>query len=295
MALVQATEPTGTTQVAELINSEFIERVLMDPAMGSKPGLEIARKTMLPMSSTNSFVHQLVTRNEFTGAAVVAQNDAAAEESFVPTSSSITGARVGLRSFMLDADAVTVVSVGAEIIKGLRHAIERDVHEDIMALFSSVSATQGADTDVFTLTTWDTATTALRGAFHDPGPLFAVLHSDQVRDLRSDLSTNAAALYGSSWGDRAASAMQNTTPGLGVSFAGYTVYEVDDCPASGSGWLGCIGVMGDNGGLQLSMWQALQFATQRDESRFGAWIVGSVIRGTGIRKQANLRTITSRT
>lgn len=292
MALVQATEPTTTTQVAEVLDDSYISRLLETPAIDPLVGESIVRREVMG-ADVHSYTYEIVTRNQFTGAAIVTQNDAAPEESFDPTSATISGARRGLRGFVLDATRRTVISTANEVIFGLQLAVRDLIHRTILGLFTSISASAGNNATDNTLANWDVQTTAFRAALHDIGQLWAVLNPDGIRDLRTDLVTNAAALFGATWGDRAANALMNQTPGLGVPFDGFTIYESNDTPAGDTtGWTNAMGVIG---GLDLLIWDPLVIEMQRDASRYGTWLVAGTIVGVGIRNQKNLRAFITRT
>lgn len=293
MALTQATEPTTTSTATEIFNTEYISRLIEYAAEDPYVGERIVMRTVLGAEAT-SYTYQIVTANQFTGAAAVTQNDAAVEESFNPTAATISAARIGLRAFLVrQANMHGTISAGEEVVRGLVHAVRDDIHIDTLALFTSISASAGSNATNNTLSNWDTQTTAFRAGNHDNSPLWCVMNPDAVRDLRSDLVTNAAALFGSAWGDQAARALMNQTPGLGVSFDGFTVHESANTPAGDTtGWTNAMGTMR---GLELVVWDPLMIKVQADESRYGDWFVAGTIVGIGIRAQKNLRAFITQT
>ena len=295
MSLNAATEPTGSTQLAEAINTEYIHRRLQTVLVDPMPGLMIAGLINSSEGAANSLNYELKQGNEFTGAATVADNDAAPEESFVPTSVGITVAKYGLRSFVLDGpNQRSVFNVGNRVIDGLRHAHMDLVHTTALGLFTSVTAGTGTNATLLTLATWDTATGLFRSQNHDPGPLWAVFGGAQVRQLTANLRTNAAGIYSTNFGDKAAQALHNTNPGMGISFAGFTLYESANVTVGDTtGRTGCFGVGGpgmqENAGIVRVRYERLSYEMQRDASRYGTWLVSGTKWGLGIAKQGNLR------
>lgn len=295
MALTQSTEPTGNTQLAEVIHTEYMhqrmQRVPIDPYVG----LRIMGLIETSEAETKSYNYEFKQPNEFTGAAAVAQNDAAPQESLVPTSVAVSGARYGLRAFVLDsASRLAIVSAANGIIDGLTHAQTDLLHTTAIGLFTSIATSAGSNATVNDLANWDSTTGLFRATNHDPGPLWAVMKPIAVRALRNSLRTSAAALYGTSFGEASARALMNTQPGLGTNFDGFMLSESDDVPAGDTtGWTNALGVGGpgmeQDAGIVRVRWQPLQFEMQRDAARYGTWIVSGAVWGVGIAKQNNLR------
>lgn len=297
MSLNQAADPTGSTQLAEVINTEYIHRRMQTIPTDPKVGLVITGLIDSSEGASNSLNYELKQGNEFTGVTAVADNDAAPEESHVPTSLGITIALYGLRSFVLDGpSARSVFNVGNSVIDGLRHAQGDLPHINVLALFNSVTAITGDNATTLTLQEWDTATGLLRTSNHDSGPLWATFGGAQVRQLRSNLRSTASAIYGTAFGDESARALANTNPGLGTPFSGYTLHESSDVPVGDTtGRTGCFGVGGpqmqENAGIVRVRYQRLKFELQRDAGRYGTWIVSGSKWGIGIAKQVNLRAL----
>ncbi|MBK8241624.1 MAG: hypothetical protein IPK74_39455 [Deltaproteobacteria bacterium] len=252
MALIQATAPTGTAQVADLFASEYISRVVRDVASEPIVGMNFVELVDLTGPDVNSYTYQVAIWNELEGAAAVSENDA--------------------------------------------RAVRRNRHETIMDLATSLSNSQGDATTENDLANWDLVMHNLRAQNHDDGPLVAGMVPDAVRDLRQDLVANAAALFGATWGDRAATALQNKSPGMGVAWDGVTVYQSADLPVGDTtGWTNFVAVVGPQAAIEMPVWQQLTPFFQPDESRFGTWIGVSIIAEPGIVKNANARAFITRT
>lgn len=299
MALTQATAPTTTTSLDESINSEYISRLLDHAAVDPTVGEFILTEDHISPEVANSFTYDLPSVNEFAGAAAVTENDAAAEEEMEESKITITGARIGLRSFVLDRTRAAIMRVANEVIMGLDHAIRDKLHKDALALFTSLSNSEGSNATTHTLSNHDGVMTNFLAQNYDPGQLWQVLHSDGLRDLRQDLATNAASLFGAAYGDRAANALKANQPGLGTLFDGILTFVSGDVPVGDTtGWTNAVGVgtpMDNFGGLLGVFWQEIMFEMQRDAGRFGTWMVASNIYGVGIRKNANARAFITKT
>lgn len=300
MALVQAVTPTTTTTASHLLNTEIISRLIRMAAMDPMVGLEIVKVVDLRsmfVEGVHSYTYRITTIAEMTGAAVIAENDAAPEAATTTSAATISGVRRGLRSFVLDLiNDAGVIRVDQPTIQLITHAIRDLDHRNILALFTSLTNVQGNNAVNHNLANWDLVTLNFRTQNFDPGPLWCVQNSDASRDLRADLIANAAGLFATSWGDRAQQALMAQRPGMGVAWDGYTVYESNDTPIGDTtGWTNALGVGGDFGAIEHPVWQDMKPFVQRDESRFGGWFGESKISGYGIAKNANARAFITRT
>lgn len=293
--------PTGLTQVADVVNTEYISRIIESAATDPLIGERIVMVTPLSPVEANSYTYQIPTSNEMTGAAVVTFPNAAPEDAWEPTSDIITGARVALSSFVGDAaNAVGVVRAANEATKGLVHAVRDKIHQDTLGLFVNADNFAGNATTEFDLAFWAAQTDLFRAQNHDPGELHAAMHNHQASELRGDLMTSAASLFAASWGDRAANALGTSMVGGGVMFDGWMLHFSDDVPdGDTTGHTAGLLVRNDGGmsALELVVWQSLlpEMARGSDGAvRFGTWIVISTIVGVGIRAQKNLRALITR-
>lgn len=296
MALIQATQPTGTSQVTDLFYTQYISRIVRDVANEPMVGLTAVNPVNLTGGDVNSYTYQVPIWNEMTGAAIVAENDAAPEDALETDQVQITGARVAIRTFVLDVTNRAVAPVVAKATERVTRAVRRFFHEQVLDLATSLSNSQGAATVENTLGNWDLVTHNLRAQNHDAGALNAYMHPDAVRDLRANLIAEAAGLFGATWGDRAANALQDKSPGAGVAWDGVTVYQSGDIPVGDTtGWTNFICVVGSEAALEMPVWQDIQPFVQPDNSRFGSWIGVSMIARAGIVKNDNARAFITRT
>lgn len=296
MALIQAVDPTTVTTVNDLFYSQYINRVVRDVASEPIIGMNFVEVVDLTGDDVNSYTYQVAIWNELTGAAAVADNDAAPEDSLTTDQVQIVGARYALRTFVLYNTGKAIVSVVTKAVERVTRAVRRNRHEAVLDLATSLTNTQGTNATVNDVANWDLVMHNLRAQDHDDGPLVAGLHDDAVRDLRADLIANMAALYGASWGDRASTALQNKSPGVGVAWDGVIVFQSGDMPVGDTtGWTNMVVVTGPNAAIEMPVWQELTPFQQPDESRFGTWIGTSIIGEPGIVKNANARAFITRT
>jgi hypothetical protein len=292
MALIQALSPTTTTSVSTAFNPTFTDRVVRALAMEPMLGQEIAEPIDLTQTGVNSYTYRSLAMDEMSGAAVVPQNDAAPEAAASVSNIDIDGSRIALRNFLLDQAEISLVPLAQSILERLVRAVRRAYHALIMAQFSNFSNVQGSNSTENTLGNWDLVTHNFRMQNHAPGQLWASLSNGAMRDLRADLITTAAALFGATFGDRAAAALHNQTPGLSVPFDGFNTYVTNDTPFGDT--TGRVSAIGVKGAIGMPIWQGLKAAYQRDESRFGEWIIVSMIAGVGILNQYNARAFITR-
>jgi hypothetical protein len=286
--------PTGLTQLAEVINTEYISRQIELAAIDPLIGERIVMRTVLDPAVVNSYTYQIVTGNEMTGAAVVTPHNEAPEDAWEPTSDTISGVRIGLSSFVPDSSRVTIVNTANAVIAGLTHAVRDMVHDDILDLFANADNSAGDATTEFDLAFWAAQTIAFNSQLPDPGERHAVLHAQQQTELRADLMSSAAALFGASWGDRAAAGLGTTQVGAGVPFDGYNMHIALDVPAGDTtGHTAALLVRNDGGhsALELVVWEPLSIAMKDERRRYGTWLVAGAILGVGIRSQKNLRAL----
>ncbi len=291
MSLNQAASPTTRTELGAVYNTEFISRRWRDTAQVPILGERLVKQ--VPIDGAEVYRYEVPILGEVSGVAAVAANDAAPEAAMSSSNVAITGQRYALRLFVHDGTRNKVMRTADQAMMRLQRAHRRFWHEQVLALFSNITnaggGLVGSNTQENTLSNWDDATTAHRHQDYDGGQLWAVMAKDAVRDLRQDLIGSAASLFGTSWGERAHDALAANEPGVFRSFDGYDIYESDDVPAGDTtGHLNALGNVGEDAAIELVGWQGLQPELQRDASRFGTWIVSSMIAGVGIVAQHNL-------
>jgi hypothetical protein len=246
----------------------------------------------------SSYVHQFNQRGPLTGVAVVPEADEAPEALPSLTPGQITGDQHGLMTFISNkANLVSIQREHEVNVVQLRMAWRQFWHTQVLALFTGVTKTSGDSATTNTLQNWDFVTAAFRNDNPIPGARWAVLNPDAVRDLRTNIRTSAASLYATPMVEANARAVTNTTPGLGVQFDGYTLYESADTPVGDTtGWTNCLGLKaGQQSALEMDIYDRSRVTVQAENTRFGIYqIIGGIL-GVGIRTQESARKFITKT
>jgi len=293
MSLNAATLPTGRTQLADVYDTEFISRKFRDENVAPSVGQLLIHPEPLDEAETYTYEVPIYGVIDPDLVAVVAANAAAPEAALSTSNAQVTGDKRGLRVFILDATANKVRRTVDTGITKLRQAHVRYWSRQILDLFSSITnnggAVPGTNATTMTLALWDQYTGNFRDQDHDDGPLWSVMSRAANRDLRADLVSNAASLFGTAFGEKAHEALTTNQAGVFKMFDGFMQYTSPDVPAGDTtGFVNAMGVGGDNSGIHYPEWEMLEVEFQRDASRFGTWIVTGNTAGVGIIAQENL-------
>lgn len=191
------------------------------------------------------------------------------------------------------------------------NACQQKVEADVLALFTSISASQGNNAVVNDFENYQSVMAAVRAAMKAPSMVAYVAHPDQMRDLRQDMATNGAGLFGSAYGAQMAAQLGGVQQGAkGVLFEpGVMGYETDGVPAGDTtGWTGAVIELGNEPGLVMAYVPRIAaegrivsdgglFAVARDyiHNRFTNQIIASVDYGVAIRDQSRCYKFISRT
>lgn len=293
MALVQSTLPTGRTQLAAVYNTQYIARRFREVSVAPALGQLLVNPVALEEGET--YTYQVPIYGDVSADLIttVAPNAAAPEAALSTSNAQITGAKRGLRMFVLDESANKIRRTADVAISRLRRAHQIYWHRAILDLFPSITnnggSVPGTNATTHTLAGWDAITGAFRAQNPDEGRLWSVMSRSANRDLRADLVSNAASLFGTSFGEQAREALSSNRPGIFTTFDGYEQYESPDVPAGDTTGFTCaVGVGGENSGIEYVEWEAPEVELQRDGSRYGTWIITGLTAGVGIVKQSNL-------
>lgn len=286
MALPTPTSPTTRTTANDIFNTEYITRSWRTSARRPKVGLEAAKIVSVPLEELNSLTYQVPVVTAISGVTTVTAGSAAPEAAVSTDGVTITLARRGLSVFLHDDVRSKVMAAGQVAMAELLEAMQQEAHNRILALLTSITTNQGNNATVNDLANWESAAMAHRANLITGGPLMAIMNPDAVRDMRQDLIANAAALFGSAWGERAADAVQKPQTGLFTSFDGYAVRETLDTPAGDTtGWTNALVVVGDDAWAEFVIGQDIEAELERAAQFYGTWMVAGSVTGTGIVKQ----------
>lgn len=293
MSLNQATTPVGRVQLSAVYNTEYISRRFREVNVAPSIGQLIINPVPIDEAETYTYEVPIFEPIDPDLVAVVAPNDAAPEATLSSTSAQVTGDKRGLRTFVLDATVNKIRRNTDMAVTKLRQAHVRHWSRAVLDLFSSITnnggSVPGTNATEMTLAEWDDRTGDFRDQEHDDGPLWSVMSRDANRDLRQNLISSAASLFGTSFGEQAREALADNRSGVFRSFDGYMHYTSPDLPAGDTtGFINALGVGGENAGIHYPEWESMEVEFQRDGSRFGTWIITGNTAGVGIIQQQNL-------
>lgn len=213
------------------------------------------------------------------------------------------------------AAAVSDQAQGASIIDSYAAAADRvidacmnKIDDDVLALITSISASQGNNAVVNDFENYQSVMAAVRALMKAPNAVAYVAHPDQMRDLRQDMATNGAGLFGSAYGAQLAAQLGGVQQGAkGAAIEpGVFLFETDGVPAGDStGWAGAVVEIGLDAGLVMAYVPRIAGVTmegglmsiERDRivERFTEQIVASTDYGVAIRDQNRCYKFISRT
>lgn len=293
MSLNQATTPVGRAQLPHVYNTEYISRRFREVNVAPSVGQLIINPVPIDEAEVNTYQVPIFDPIDPDLITVVAPNDAAPEATLGSANAEVTGDKRGLRIFILDASINKIRRTTDMAITKLRQAHTRYWSRAILDLFAGITnnggSVPGLNTTPMTLSEWDDRTGDFRDQEHDEGELWSVMSRDANRDLRQDLIASASSLVSTSYGEQARDALADNRSGVFRTFDGYMQYTSPDLPAGDTtGFVNALGVGGENAGIHYPEWESMEVAFQRDESRYGTWIVTGNTAGVGIIQQQNL-------
>ena len=156
MPLPTPTLPVGPSQISNNTVNVFLSAYSRLANIAPKVGLAIAWRNFI-QGSKNTFTRRINERSRLSGVATFAVGDNAPESRATLTPATITAALRGLMTYLRD-DAI-FVSFENELLANqeqLLDAYAQYWHEQVLDLFSSITASSGDATTVLDLETWDT-------------------------------------------------------------------------------------------------------------------------------------------
>ena len=258
-----------TTAAAEFQQTEVVERMILRAAYSAAKIAPLVRTVDISAQITNKVDFP---KDPLLTAATLSEGTDLANTAFNPTEVSCTAVEVGLMVTLLDflANASIVGPDHYARQLGLAAATKMDL--DLAAEFADYSNTAGSTGVNLTEANWLTALYTLENG-DAQGPYVAVLHPQQMFDLRTDLTSTT----GTPW--------SNVTPealvGEMVPVYGVGVIMSTNCAsvAADADRQGAMFPLTDQCGIVLVMKRALQVEAQRDASLRGTELVCTVCYG----------------
>ena len=304
--MAQLTGRTDLTALDDYIFAELINARVIMAVQTPFVSLDVC---LVDVIDGPSRVKAYPILSNIAAAAAVAETD---EVSYTALASSEITVTATLKA---SAAAVSDQSAGASIIDAYASAIDRTINanlqkieSDALALITSISGSQGSNAIVNDFENYQSVMASVRAQMKAPSQVAYIAHPDQMRDLRQDMVTNGAGLFGSAYGAQVASQLGGVQQGAkGQALEpGVFLFETDGVPAGDStGWAGAVVEMGAAPGLVLAYVPrrsgvAIQgglMAVERDRlvSRMTEQIVATADYGVAIHDQNRCYKFISRT
>jgi len=217
------------------------------------------------------------------------ESDLVASVEITPTAADITTAGYATGTFLTEqAEMLSSHPALAVAVERVINALMLRVDKAVLALATSISASQGSNATTNDLANFVSASSAFlaSGKFTSYMPA-CVLHPDAQRDLNADLATSASALLGSVAGERMQSALQGNQ-GVFREFCGYMLAVSERVPVGDTtGWSNFMCHVGPNEsafGVPFLKEPQIKFGPRPE--LVGQYVIGSMDVGAGILEQA---------
>jgi hypothetical protein len=268
---------TTTSNATEFVLSEFIEPMVYEAAYGGNRIGRFVREVDISGLSTNSAElpkYPLLSASDLTESVDMANS------AFNPTSVSVTADEAGLMIELTDMLVNSDIHGGIEsYARQLGLAVGDKIDADLAAEFADFTGSVGATTVDLSETNWLDGIAALEIG-NAVGPFVAILHPQQLRDLRVDIATSAGAVWGASAGPRALTAGMESKDGL-AEFYGVLAVKSTNCTTANAGAdrLGAMLPSKENAGIVLVTKRDMYIETDRDASKRSTEVVCVAVYG----------------
>lgn len=292
------TNATTTTSVTEVINSEYISRVILD--VHREPTIASLIGWVVDASGSNAGVYTFPKADDvtlsLTEASPKSETDEIAASEQTYTEVQATAAMLGIRRAL--SDEAMQDSLVDQVAFAVRQNMEKLRDQgDIDLMLNVTGATNQADFSgaALDITKMGTAIAQYRALKPTGGPGAIVLSYAQIEDLAASVRSSSAAIFGSAFGDRQAGSMlDGSRVGALGSYEGFMLYQTGNVPAfDGSNDSGFICSTGVGGALGMALWQGIQHEPNREPTRKATDIVSTARWGTALVDQENLVEIVS--
>lgn len=252
--------PTNSTAVTELINSEVIKG-------------ELAADAHRPVPVYQQIVHVLDCRGEksptfalpqWTGDTISDTSKTETDEfSYIEqdtTEDTVTVATAGIRkglSFEAIDDAVIDIVAGA--LRNSRLDLDDQIDTDSLSVITGASNTENHSGADLTMAHVIEAAATMAGNNPHDGTYAFLGHSRQIGDLRLDLRSNGGEFVTASTGGGGGDLMQLLRKGFVGSWMGIPFYESNNVPQfDANNWSGALLKTGMGGAIVLAVKEGLQ-------------------------------------
>lgn len=283
---------TTTTSVTEIIDSEFISRVILD---ANRP-MSVVEQCfwMIDAGGISSSVYAIpkwdkidVPLSEAAGKAETVEF-AATEKTL--SDITVTAAVVGIRAALsMEAIDDTIVDLVAAIIRENMNAMREQLDEDGLLNFTSATNAEDFSTLTLTVDRLGVAIATLRALFPMGTRMCFVGAPKQISDLKASIRTNTGAIFGGAMGNQAASGMMDARRlGFVDIYEGVEIYEGNVPDFDGSNHSGGLFIGGERGALATVVWRGMTNVADDEVRRLQTDLITYARYGTAITNQSHL-------
>lgn len=274
---------TTATTVTHHINSEIIERAISYACQTPHTWQLFTYSPFVP--NTSQYAHPIIA--QIAAAAAHTETDEVSATEITRTQATITTAEYAVAAFLGDrAKRKSLVNEEAIAVNRLVDSIHQKIDDDVFALATSMTNTQGNNATVNTVVNFNSVISNFRVQIGSSSAMpIMVMSASAIRDLHEDSATNAAAIYGSLIGVQLHEATGGVNQGKRRSFGTIEFIEsanVATSDTTGKGnFITLLGGATDTG-LMVPIGWDLFFEVGRVAERIGSWLVASIEYGAGI-------------
>lgn len=288
------TNATNSTSITEIINSEFIQRVILETH--EEPNLYRVLGYVVDASGVMSATYAFPIENQLTLSQSEASGHTETDEipvaEWTTTEVTVTAATVGIREVVSDDSRQdAIMDHVARIIRQNAIRLNDQADTDLLSNITSASNASNFSGTALDVTKMGTAIATWRALKPTGGPGAIVLDYAQVDDLTASMRSSSAAIYASAMGDRAADGLfDGQRVGLVMpNYEGFALYQTGNLPAfDGSNTSGAIMSTGMGGALGMAVWRGVTHEAEREAPRLANHLVSNCRYGTGLVEDSNL-------
>lgn len=259
--------PTNSTAVEEIINSERILRMLQDvnrdiPVYAELGWLIDASQAESATLALPQWVSAAVALSEGAGKT---ETDEYAYVAQTTTQSTLSASTVGIRKgISAEASQDTIINLTAGSVQQSIAEMRDQIDEDFLSNITDATNTSDYSGSKLTVSRFGTALAAFL-SLKAKGRICAVLHIDQLNDLKESIRNNTGAVFGGALGNQAVGLLDANAFRRGYvdTYEGVDFYVSSNVPQNDADdWEGAIMIGGQMGAIALGMWQGIE--TQLD-------------------------------
>lgn len=283
---------TTTTSLNDLIHSEAIEQIVLNPNRPASVHQLIGWLRDASMSQAGVYKFPRWDKVDMS-AGTKTEGDAFTVTEQTTSSASATAGVVGIGvELTYEAAQDSLKSLADIIILNEDRGAER-LTKDLVGLFTSATNTTNLGNVAFSLTGWGSAKSAFKAQNPRGSRLAYVGSNASIRGLEADLRTAGAAILSNPLYVNG-SVINNPGQGYIGMYEGFEIYETSACPDNDADTISTAFIVaGDQGALGLAVWWPWKHEVFPNPGSAGNELYTSSRYGVCITNQANLREVIS--